>query len=114
MVKEVKNLQVLRLQNGKLSHVKGVLLVSGWQMVVLKFVRLFGVDVKVIGEKCSSLKNLILRSYNTLVLENGSYSDLLPGFSCLHHLAAYTKSDSSLVIYVYIYIYCLTVLMLVM
>jgi len=95
LVKEVKNLQVLRLQNDKLPHVKGVLLISGWQLLVLKFVRLIGVDVKVIGEKCSSLKNLVLRSCNTLVLENGSYNDLLPGFSCLRHLAAYTKSDSS-------------------
>jgi hypothetical protein len=32
------------------SHVKGVLLISGWQL--LKFVILIGVDVKVIGEKC--------------------------------------------------------------
>ena len=109
--KELKNLQVLRLQNGQLSHVKDVLLISGWHMLVLKFARLIGVDVKVIGEKCSGLKNLILRSCNTLVLEN-RYSDLLPGFSSLHHLAVHTKNHSSLVIY--IYIHCHTVLMLVM
>jgi hypothetical protein len=100
LLKELKNLQVLRLQSGHFSHVKAVLLVSGWHLLVLELVRLIGVDVKVIGKKCSSLKNLTLRGYNTLILENGGYSESLPGFSSLHHLAIYTKSDSSLMMYI--------------
>jgi len=49
-------LQVLRLQNDKLSHLRGALLISGWQLLVLKFVRLIGVDVKVVGEKFHVLR----------------------------------------------------------
>jgi hypothetical protein len=93
LLKELKNLQVLRLQSGHFSHVKAVLLVSGWHLSVLELARLIGVDVKVIGMKCSRLKNLILRGCNTLILENGGYSEPLRGFSSLHHLAIYTKSD---------------------
>jgi hypothetical protein len=69
-------------------------------VLVLELARITGVDVTVLGEKCSGLKNLTLRDCNTLILENGGYTELLPGFSTLHHLAIHTKSDLSLMMYI--------------
>ncbi|PSN37526.1 hypothetical protein C0J52_14900 [Blattella germanica] len=98
LLSQLEYLQVLKLQSGIFTQILKFLTTAGHRLLSLELARILGTDIKLIGEKCTSLRRLVLRCCYTLPLQE--IPAPLPGLVNLDSLSIHTKHDSALIIHI--------------
>ncbi|PSN37531.1 hypothetical protein C0J52_14899 [Blattella germanica] len=98
LLSQFEYLQVLNFKSGNFTQIKEFLTTAGHRLLSLKLSRIRGTDIKLIGEKCTSLRKLVLRHCSKLILKE--IAAPLPGLVNLDSLSIHTKHDSALIIHI--------------